>query len=89
MASRDLLPPTGGAKNWRELYTAALFETDRVKLAARIEEAEIALLARGRELFVARENSDEAEDLDHALYAIRALRNCLKFGTNGPQLRDG
>jgi hypothetical protein len=35
-------------------------------------------------LFVAREKSDEAEDLDHALYAIRALRNCLRLRTIDP-----
>ncbi len=61
---------------WHILYHAALFETDRSKLAQRIAEAEKAILARVNELFIV--NSDHIEEdqfLDDALYALRALRS--------------
>lgn len=63
---------------WHTLYHAALFETDRNKVPQRIEEAERAILSRIRELFVT--NADHIEEdvvLDDALYALRALRNCV------------
>ena len=63
---------------WHSLYQAALFETDRTKIPDRIAEAEKAILDRVKELFVA--NSDHIEEdqvLDDALYALRALRNCV------------
>ena len=62
---------------WHVLYHAALFETDRSKLPQRIAEAEDAILARVKELFVV--NSDHIEEdqiLEDALNALRALRNC-------------
>jgi hypothetical protein len=60
------------------LYQAALFETDRTKVADRITDAELAILARGRELFgMAGDHIEEDLVLDDALYALRALRNCL------------
>jgi hypothetical protein len=65
------------ALEWRALYQAALFETDRSKLPQRIAEAEEAILTRVKELFIV--NSDHIEEdqiLDDALYALRALRNC-------------
>ena len=63
---------------WHVLYQAALFETDKTKIPNRIAEAETAILARVRELFVV--DSDHVEEdqiLDDALYALRALRNCI------------
>lgn len=63
---------------WHSLYQAALFETDRNKIPDRIAEAEKAILQRVKELFVA--NTDHIEEdqvLDDALYALRALRNCI------------
>ena len=63
---------------WHSLYQAALFETDRDKIPARLDAAEQAILNRVKELFVA--NSDHIEEdqvLDDALYALRALRNCV------------
>ena len=68
---------------WHVLYQAALFETDRTRIPHRIAEAEKAILARVRELFVL--NSDHVEEdqiLDDALYALRALRNCIVPETN-------
>ncbi len=63
---------------WRGLYQAALFENDRNKMPERIAEAEKAILARIKELFVV--TADHIEEdliLDDALYALRALRSCV------------
>lgn len=63
---------------WHSLYQAALFETDRNKIPRLIEEAEKAILSRIKELFVS--SADHIEEdvvLDDALYALRALRNCI------------
>jgi hypothetical protein len=63
---------------WHNLYQAALFETDRKRIPQRIDAAERAILARVKELFVV--ESDHIEEdmiLDDALYALRALRNCV------------
>ena len=69
--------------NWRELYQAALFETDQQKLSSRIAKAERALLLRTRELFKTFESSsEEAQALNKGLYALRALRTCLKLKTS-------
>lgn len=68
---------------WHSLYQAALFETDRTKIPERIAEAERAILTRVRELFVV--DSDHIEEdqiLDDALYALRALRNCVVSEVN-------
>lgn len=63
---------------WHALYHAALFETDRERVPHLIAEAEKAILSRMRELF-ATETDHIEEDvvLDDALYALRALRNCV------------
>lgn len=63
---------------WHSLYQAALFETDRQMIPVRIAEAEKAILNRVQELLGA--DSDHIEEdqiLDDALYALRALRNCV------------
>jgi len=63
---------------WHELYKAALFETDKKKIPARIADAEQAIVARARELFFTRTDTiEEDQALDDALYALRALQNCL------------
>jgi hypothetical protein len=60
---------------WRRLYRAALFEIEESKLPARIAEAEKAVV-RARELFQAvGHNGEETEALDHAMYALHALRS--------------
>jgi hypothetical protein len=72
-------PPTP-SRNWRELYTAALFETERERMPARIADAEKAIQIRARELFSAGcDTIEEDQALDDALYALRALQSCLKF----------
>jgi hypothetical protein len=74
-----------GIQNWRELYKAALFEKDRKKLPSRIAEAENALILRARELFsMSGDNNEEGQAIDDALYALRALRNCLEMKTSEP-----
>jgi len=77
MTNRATSPqfPTSG---WRELYKAALFETDRNKIPSRIEEAEKAIIQRARELFGSTTDTiEEDQALDDALYALRALQHCL------------
>jgi len=62
---------------WRALYVAALFETDKDRLPARIADAEKAIVARSRELFSAGSDTiEEDQALDDALYALRALQSC-------------
>ena len=63
---------------WHVLYHAALFETDPNQVPQRIAEAEKAILSRIRELFAAEtDHIEEDVVLDDALYALRALRNCV------------
>lgn len=72
------LAPASITVHWRELYLAALFETDKRELPSRIEAAEKALLVRARELLTCSEHrSEEGKALDKGLYALRALRNCV------------
>jgi len=67
-------------QSWRDLYIAALFETDTKRVPTRIAEAEKAIVARARELFSAGSDTiEEDQALDDALYALRALQNCLHF----------
>jgi hypothetical protein len=67
-------------RNWRELYSAALFETDKNRIPTRIADAEKAIVARARELFSAGADTiEEDQALDDALYALRALQNCLEY----------
>lgn len=75
-----IAPPSPLQAHWRELYLAALFETDNNKVPARIAAAEKAIVARGRELFSSSSDTiDEDECLDDALYALRALQKCLQI----------
>ncbi len=63
---------------WRELYSAALFETDKNQIPLRISAAEKAIIARSRELFAAGSDTiEEDQALDDALYALKALQSCL------------
>lgn len=72
--------PSSIVSHWRELYSAALFETDRNQIPFRIADAEKAIVARARELFSAGSDTiEEDQALDDALYALRALQNCLAY----------
>ena len=65
-------------RTWHSLYHAALFETDPEKVPQRITEAEQAILLRMKELFgIPSDHIEEDVVLDDALYALRALRNCV------------
>jgi hypothetical protein len=68
--------------SWRELYKAALFETNHEKLPERIADAERAIVARARELFASSADTiEEDQALDDALYALRALQSCVSRQT--------
>ena len=82
MIPETLLPASTAVQDWRELYLAALFKTDRQRLPARIAAAEKALLVRARELLATSEHSgEEGKALDKGLYDIRALRDCFGLKT--------
>jgi hypothetical protein len=67
------------ARSWKDLYHAAIFESDLSKLPERIADDEAALVISARELFYsADDDGREAESLDDAMYILRALRSSLK-----------
>ena len=77
------------SKSWKELYRAALYETDKSKLSERIANAEWALALRARELFhTGREHLQERQAVDAAIYALHALRNTAT-STAGRKATDG
>ena len=60
---------------WSDLYRQAIFESDRERLLARIEEASEAIRKRSRELWYASPpDTRERRDLDSALYFLGLLR---------------
>jgi hypothetical protein len=66
------------AKNWKDLYVAALLEGDKDKIPSLIGEAERAIAERARELFRTEgDHIQEEEGLEDALYALHALKTCL------------
>jgi hypothetical protein len=68
----------GAKAHWQVLYQAALFESNRQLIPGRITEAENAILQRVKELFqIEADHIEEDIVLDDALYALRALRNCV------------
>src|SRR5277367_3346041 len=78
--NRQNLLAAPDVRSWRELYTAALFETDTEMLSGRIADAQNAIVARARELFNAKVDTiEEDQALDDALYALRALRTCVEM----------
>jgi hypothetical protein len=69
------------SQTWRELSSAALFETDKSRIPDRIAHAEKAIVNRARELFAAGADTiEEDQALDDALYALKALQSCLDVG---------
>ena len=60
----------------KNLYEAAIVETDKGLLPQRVSEAEEAVKARGREIFHGNGTPEEkeAEILEDALYTLRAFR---------------
>ena len=66
---------TLSGNDWKELYKAAIFEDDSVKLVARIAEAERALADRAAELFGTNETPvREQQAMENAAYFLRLLR---------------
>jgi hypothetical protein len=66
-------------KSWKELYQAAICESDLNKLAGRLDDAEAALVICARELFYsAVDDGEEGESLDNAMCILHALRSSLK-----------
>jgi hypothetical protein len=61
---------------WKNLYQAAILETNKGLLPQRVAEAEEAVKARGREIFHGNGTPEEkeAEILEDALYTLRAFR---------------
>ena len=67
------------ARSWKDLYQAALCESDLNKLPERIADAETALVMRARDLFyTSADRFEEEESLDDALCILHALRSSLK-----------
>ena len=71
-------PPRPTHAEWKALYRAAILETDRNVIQEKLSEAESAVLARGRELFYGNGTCEEKDELQDALYALRAFRNSLE-----------
>ena len=69
-------------RNWKTLYRAAIFETNRNVIPTRLSAAEEAILARGRELFRQTgnfEQFEEREEVDTALYCLRAYKSVFSI----------
>jgi len=78
--SEALLYPN--PQQWRDLYRAALLETDNTKLPERVTKAEELIVTRARQLFGAGiHDFEESQALDDALYALRALQSCVRWNT--------
>ena len=71
-------PPTPYHADWRNLYRAAILETNNSVLPKLVSEAEEAVLARGREVFYGQASLEEKEALEDALYALRASRTAWR-----------
>jgi hypothetical protein len=66
-------------QSWKDLYQAAICESDLNKLPGRIDSAEAAIEICARELFYgAEDDAEEGERLDDALCILQALRLSLK-----------
>jgi len=64
---------------WRDVYHAAICESDLNKLPERIDDAEAALVKRAQELFHAvGDEAEERESLEHTMSILHALRRSLK-----------
>lgn len=67
------------ARSWKDLYQAAMCESDLNKLPERIADAETALVMRTRELtHTSGDNFEEKDSLDDALCILHSLRSSLK-----------
>lgn len=65
--------------DWKSLYRAAILDPDSQALPQRVSEAEDAVIARGREIFYGNGDPEEVEELEDALYALRAFRTAWQY----------
>jgi hypothetical protein len=67
--------------DWKELYLAALYESDKIKLAKRIAQAQIAIETERKKLFISmrdiRDITHERQVLDNASFCLQALASCM------------
>jgi hypothetical protein len=75
-------PPQG--QSWREVYLAAVLENNKSRMLAKIPEAQHVIASRRSELLnsPASDTKEEIQALDHALFALHTLRNCLVIGAS-------
>jgi hypothetical protein len=70
-------------RNWKELYIAALFESDKTIIPEKISEAQRAIRLRRRQLLEEPGcDAQERQALDNALFSLQALRPCLAIPRN-------
>jgi hypothetical protein len=78
------------AQSWKDLYQAAMCESDVNKLPERIADAETALVMRARDLFyTSGDRFEEEESLDDAMCVLNALRSSLKRRPSAIQSTSG
>jgi hypothetical protein len=66
-------------RSWKDLYEAAMSESDLNKLPERIADAETGLVMRRQELSsISEDKFEEKESLDDALCILHALSSSLK-----------
>ena len=63
-----------GVSGWRTLYRAAIAETEKCAVPAKVTHAERAILARERELFYNSGTLEEKEELQQALCLLRVFK---------------
>lgn len=80
--------PLAKGKDWKSLYLAALFETDRAKLPQKIATAQIAISAQRRHLVLSGTDIRERHTLDNALFSLEALKNCLALPAPPPNQNE-
>ncbi len=59
---------------WKKLYLAALFENDKSKLARKIADAQVAIVAQRKDSLMS--DTKERQLLDTAMLCLQALANC-------------
>lgn len=74
---RGPFPVEARLSHWKDLYIAALFETDKAKLPERIREAEVAIVTLRQKSMRAGVDSQERRVLDSALLSLQALASCV------------
>lgn len=73
------LPPFAISTDWKSLYRAAIFQTNRGMNRQLVAQAEKAVVARARELFYNHGSLEEKEALEDALYTLHALKTAWQY----------